>query len=149
MWIAAQRIRSSMKRWVVRYTWHWVIASRKLAASTNQLYTGIWSAICVLVVKFSLMTSCSVKMASLCSDSIRLAIKKVTIQVSFLLRRLRLRGEGERRGHPAPRQGACKAPWNPLLNSYLLKEKLQYVIISSGQLEAGGIKRCNSSAHLY
>src|SRR6266699_5064730 len=118
MWIAAQRIRSSTRRWVVRYTWHWVIASRKLVVSTNQLYTGIWSAICVLVVKFSLMTSCSVKMASLCSDSIRLAIKKVTIQVSFLLRRLRRRGEGERRGHPAPRQGACKAPWNPLLNSY-------------------------------
>jgi len=41
----------------------------------------------------------------------------VTIQVSFLLHRLR-RGEGEGRGHPAPRQGACKAPWNPLLNSY-------------------------------
>jgi len=26
--------------------------------------------------------------------------------------------KGERRGHPAPRQGACQAPWNPLLNSY-------------------------------
>jgi hypothetical protein len=43
----------------------------------------------------------------------------VTIQVSFLLRRLRRQGEGEGRGHPAPRQGACKAPWNPLLNRYL------------------------------
>ena len=35
--------------------------------------------------------------------------KLVTIQVSFLLRRLRRRGEGEGRGHPAPRQGA-RAP---------------------------------------
>jgi|GEM_PF-2720555 len=43
----------------------------------------------------------------------------VTIQVSFLLHRLRRRGEGEGRGHPAPRQGALQAPWNPLLNSYL------------------------------
>src|SRR5260221_8326279 len=42
----------------------------------------------------------------------------VTLQVSFLLHRLRRRGEGERRGHPAPRPGACKAPWNPLLNGY-------------------------------
>ncbi len=43
----------------------------------------------------------------------------VTPQVSLLLRRLQRQGEGERRGHPAPRQGACKAPWNPLLNRYL------------------------------
>ena len=42
----------------------------------------------------------------------------VTIQVSFLLRRLRRRGEGEGRGHPAPRQGALQAPWNSLMNSY-------------------------------
>jgi hypothetical protein len=27
-------------------------------------------------------------------------------------------GERSDRGHPAPRQGANKAPWNPLLNSY-------------------------------
>jgi len=46
------------------------------------------------------------------------AILGVTIQVSFLLRRLRRRGEGERRGHPAPRQGALQAPWTSLLNSY-------------------------------
>ena len=43
---------------------------------------------------------------------------EVTIQVSFLLHRLRRRGEGEGRGHPAPRQGALQAPWNPLLTSY-------------------------------
>src|SRR5258707_13486703 len=49
----------------------------------------------------------------------------VTIQVSFLLHRLRRRGEGEggpwkppRLPCPAPRQGALQAPWNPLLNSY-------------------------------
>ncbi len=26
---------------------------------------------------------------------------------------------GEARGHPAPRQGALQAPWNPLLKSYI------------------------------
>jgi hypothetical protein len=42
----------------------------------------------------------------------------VTIQVALLLRRLRRQGEGAGRGQPAPRQGACQAPWNPLLNRY-------------------------------
>src|SRR2546422_3166060 len=37
----------------------------------------------------------------------------VTIEVVFLLRRLRRRGGGEERGHPAPRQVALQAPWNP------------------------------------
>ncbi len=46
------------------------------------------------------------------------------MQVCLLLRRLRRRDEGEGRGHlgsetHAPRQGACKAPWNPLLTSYV------------------------------
>jgi hypothetical protein len=31
----------------------------------------------------------------------------------------RRRGGGDGRGHPAPRQGASLAPWNPLLNSYI------------------------------
>jgi len=44
----------------------------------------------------------------------------VTMQVSLLWHRLRRQGGGGRRGHPAPRQGALQAPWNPLLNRYLL-----------------------------
>src|SRR6266849_3756643 len=47
--------------------------------------------------------------------------KEVTIQISFLLRRLRRRDVGLSWGHPTPRQGACKAPWNPLLNDYKRK----------------------------
>src|SRR6266852_8804115 len=47
--------------------------------------------------------------------------KEVTIQISFLLRRLRRREVGLSWGHPTPRQGACKAPWNPLLNDYKRK----------------------------
>ncbi len=42
----------------------------------------------------------------------------VTIQVLFLLYRLRRQGGEDGRGHPAPRQGALLAPWNPLLNSH-------------------------------
>jgi hypothetical protein len=42
----------------------------------------------------------------------------VTLEVSFLLRRRRRRDKGYERGHPAPRQGALQAPWNPLLKSY-------------------------------
>jgi hypothetical protein len=48
---------------------------------------------------------------------------KVTIQVSFLLRRLRRRSGREGRGHPAPRQRALQAPWKPLLNSYNIYNK--------------------------
>ncbi len=33
--------------------------------------------------------------------------------------KVRRRGEGEGRGHPAPRQGALQAPWNPLLHRYI------------------------------
>ena len=37
----------------------------------------------------------------------------VTIEVSFLLRRLGRGDEGEKRGHPAPHQGALQAPLQP------------------------------------
>ncbi len=47
-----------------------------------------------------------------------LAVTPLRLGIAFASRVLRRRGEGERRGHPAPRQGACKAPWNPLLNGY-------------------------------
>jgi hypothetical protein len=49
-----------------------------------------------------------------------LIAEHVTILVVFRLRRLRRRGGGEERGHPAPHQGALQAPWNPLLNSYFM-----------------------------
>src|SRR5258708_34011334 len=61
--------------------------------------------------------------------------KLVTIQVSFLLRRLRRRGEGEGRGHPAPRQGA-RAPCT--LN--LLRDKGY----SGGRTPAGGSRPLHS-----
>jgi len=71
-------------------------------------------------------------------------IISVTIQVFFLLHRLRRRGEGEGRGHPAPRQGALQAPWNPLLTSYPLaisRYLLIYWYISFITLFTRGVSR--------
>lgn len=49
----------------------------------------------------------------------RYALSQGNYSGRFRLRRLRRRGGGEERGHPAPRQGARKAPWNPLPNRYI------------------------------
>jgi len=70
-----------------------------------------------LCLLYRCVTSC-IKMGDFLGAPI-IANTNVTIQVSFLLRRLRRRGEGERQGRPAPHQGALQAPWNPLLNSYI------------------------------
>ncbi|GHO52790.1 hypothetical protein KSB_12650 [Ktedonobacter robiniae] len=63
-WIAASRISSSTRRWVVPFTWRWATASPKPEARTPQPCTGIWSVTCAAAARFVLTASSSPKTVS-------------------------------------------------------------------------------------
>ncbi len=52
------------------------------------------------------------------------------------MRRLRRQGEGDRRGHPAPRQEALQATWNSLLNRYYQKYSTTWLALAVCRLAA-------------